>query len=197
MSEKMLYYKTNRFHVTDENAYDNLIAGICTRKFEEYGKPLSQNTAVRSILSEGKGLLFGKTEKGEFIPVTRETADNFHALYIQLPAGPGETENPYVEIAKNADEKGPLHGFSGKNFFEWNDPEFFAEALEIEGFLFHLQKLLPKDECFIYQEISYEDNGGSFSYIDGRSFVVTHSDIQSIVLTKWSHEAAGKLLCGH
>lgn len=192
MADYLSYYRTNYFHVTDEDAYQKLMKGVRAEDYSDFCEPLSKDVRI-NYMFENNFPVFCCDETGNFIQVSAETVDNYHVAYKKESRSGFDT---YTKIASDGDEKGLLHGFGGTGIFEWVDPDLpenedgdFAES-DIDEFYHRLQKLLPDNECFIYQEIGHE----KLRYLVGYGVVVTKNDIKSTNISDWCAKTAKEIL---
>lgn len=81
-----------------------------------------------------------------------------------------------------------LHTFGCYDSIEYRDGEDADD--EFDFFLEEIQKILPKDEAFIYMECGYE----KLRYITGLSIVVTHNDMRTIDIRSSALKAAQEML---
>ena len=83
------------------------------------------------------------------------------------------------------------HAFGSYGTIDWydlddennNDPNF-------DYFLDELQKILPKDEAFMYFEAGHKN----LRYVIGRVILMTSEELKSISLDEWALDTAKELL---
>lgn len=83
------------------------------------------------------------------------------------------------------------HGFGTYRVIDYKlDLEDEESEYDFDYFLQELQKILPEDEAFVYQELGHE----RLRFVDGCAFVVTSKEIRSECLTSWVKETVKELL---
>jgi len=171
-------YKTNYFHVTDEDKYRALMAGFCGEDFNElasrakdgsvmhgfggyngvnYYIPASSSLKVKKLREEGAQLL---DEDGN--PLSEERLDEAENIFIRQ-------ENSLRHVWSRFEE----------------DPDIYDFAKEI-------QELLPASECFIFMEVGNE----KIRYLSGYALVATRDQIKEFNLQDLVEEAAKEMLNG-
>lgn len=178
-------YRTNYYHVTDEEKYSELMKGIYAEDIEDFCRPLSKIPFIKYAMDNGNNL-FVKNEKNEFIQVeSTEVLDCHYEVYSK------DDNDDYILLAANGDAKGFKHGFGGYGSIEWyENPEDEESEADFHEFLIRLQTLLLEDECFIFEEAGNE----KLRYVGGYVVVVTHDDIKEMSLGGWAQETARKML---
>ena len=112
-------------------------------------------------------------------------------------------EEKYQEIFKHLVTNGEIkdftkeqdgvlyHGFGAYSSIDYRvDLEDEESEYDFERFIEELQKILPEDEAFIYQETGYEE----LRYGDGYALVVTSKEVRSEFISSWVKETVKELL---
>ena len=112
-------------------------------------------------------------------------------------------EEKYQEIFKHLVTNGEIkdftkeqdgvlyHGFGTYDGIDYQvDLEDEESEYDFERFIEELQKILPEDEAFIYQETGYEE----LRYGDGYALVVTSKEVRSEFISSWVKETVKELL---
>lgn len=83
------------------------------------------------------------------------------------------------------------HGFGAYSSIDYQvDLKDKESELDFDYFEKELQKILPEDEAFVYQESGYEN----LRYGDGCALVVTSKDVRGECLSSWVEETITELL---
>ncbi len=83
------------------------------------------------------------------------------------------------------------HGFGAYGSIDYQvDLENEESELDFDYFVKELQKILPEDEAFVYQESGYE----KLHYGDGCAIVVTSKDVREKCLSSWVENTMKELL---
>ncbi len=114
-----------------------------------------------------------------YFRVTNE--ERYQELFKHLVAN-GEVE----DFTKEQD--GVIyHGFGAYASIDYQVKE---DELDFNYFLEELQKILPEDEAFVYQESGHE----KLRYGDGCAIVLTSKDVRGECLSSWVEETITELL---
>lgn len=120
------------------------------------------------------------TARTNYFRVTDE--ERYQKLFEHLVAG-----DEVKDLTKERD--GVLyHGFGAYGSIDWQENE--EADCDFNHFLEELQKILPDDEAFIYQEVGHE----KLHSVDGYGFVVTSKEIRAESISSWAKEMVEELL---
>lgn len=123
------------------------------------------------------------TARTNYFRVTNE--EKYQELFKHLVAN-GEVK----DFTKEQD--GVLyHGFGAYASIDYQvDLEDEESECDFDHFIEELQKILPEDEAFVYQESGHE----KLRCVDGCAFVVTSKEVRGECLSSWVTETVKELL---
>lgn len=118
-------FRTNYFHVTDEEKWREISRGLtCETGIQDFNPPFSENSRIVWMIENQPHNIYvevvedGKTHKRAFNPDT-DNIDDFATLYT--PEG--------AILQKRSDDKGVLHGFGGYGSLDWYTPPSLAKPI--------------------------------------------------------------------
>lgn len=192
MADYIGKYRTNYFHVTDEARYQELCKGLhdCDKPTQLNG-PASQDPHVQWRLTN---------PRSDDHRIWYKDTDGNLKLYV-------EGEIDLDSILTVYDEKGNiiytrtdgkddriLHCIIGHGSLDWSGENLEDEDADLDSdfdtFLKELQKILPDDEVFVYQEIGHEKH----RYLVGYGLVVSKTDVKSLSIDDWCTETAREMV---
>lgn len=186
-------YRTNYFHVTDEARYQELCKGL----YDDEGTP----TQLNEPASQSPHVQWRLTNpQSDDHRIWYKDADGNLKLYVEGEIDLDSIPTIYNEkgdvIYTRTDGKDDriLHCIIGEGSLEWSRENLEDEDANLESdfdtFLEELQKILPDDEVFIYQETGSEKH----RYLVGYGLVASKTDVESISIEGWCKKTAKKML---
>lgn len=174
MANYVSYTLTNYFTVTDDTRFKELAKCLkCDEGEVEFDEEMIDGKKMYSLYAYGS--------MSYYPPMPNKTAEKLKAEYDKIY----DIRN--VEIDKN----------NIRNYdvlFDENENEIYNlyddDESSFEDFLKEIQKILPNDECFVFQEVGHE----KLRYLVGIVVVVTKNNIESMSLNHFAKSKVKELL---
>jgi len=162
--------RTNYFHVTDKEKFDQLMAGLCAEDVNIVTDDV--DNTMYAVLFDGSASYYKPASACKD--------------FMEEIKGKKIFDSDYNEISiENIDNYREIYGEDGDLIFDrFDDDDNFDEFLE------EIVKIIPEDECFVYIESGYEGH----RYVVGYAVVATKKGIKHMNLDTFIDNSVKELL---